>query len=46
MATKGDFDPNDPFTIYDEAKRAEVDAVVDDPNTEGDEHAQALLQAQ
>ena len=46
MATKGDFDPNAPFTIYDEAKRAEVDAVVDDPNTEEDEHAQALLQAQ
>ena len=46
MATKGDFDPNDPFTIYDEAKRAEVEAVVDDPNTEEDEQAQAKLEAQ
>ena len=35
MATKGDFDPNDPFTIYDEAKRAEVEAVVDDPEHRG-----------
>ena len=46
MATKGDFDPNDPFTIYDETKRAEVEAVVDDPNTEEDEHAEAVLAAQ
>ena len=46
MATKGDFDPNDPFTIYDETKRAEVEAVVDDPNTEEDEHAAAVLAAQ
>lgn len=47
MATKGDYDPNDPFTIYDETKRAAVDAVVDDPaTTDVDEHKQALLEAQ
>lgn len=47
MATKGDYDPNNPFTIYDEAKRAEVEAVADDPATEDvDEHKQALLEAQ
>ena len=46
MATKGDFDPNDPFTIYDEETRAAVEAVVDDPNTEENEQAQAKLAAQ
>ena len=46
MATKGDFDPNDPFTIYDEETRAAVEAVVDDPNTEENEQAQAKLATQ
>ncbi len=47
MATKGDFDPNDPFTIYDEAQRAAVDAVQDDPaTTDVDEHKEALSAAQ
>lgn len=46
MATKGDYDPNDPFTIYNEAERAAVEAVVDDPATEEDEHRTALLNAQ
>ena len=46
MATKGDFDPNDPFTIYNEETRAAVEAVVDDPNTEENEQAQAKLAAQ
>lgn len=27
LASKGDFDPNDPFTIYNEEKRAEIDAL-------------------
>jgi stage V sporulation protein D (sporulation-specific penicillin-binding protein) len=47
MATKGDFDPNDPFTIYDEAARAAADAVQDDPaTTDVDEHKEALSNAQ
>lgn len=47
MATKGDFDPNDPFTIYDETQRAAVDAVQDDPaTTDVDEHRTALSNAQ
>lgn len=47
MATKGDFDPNDPFTIYDETQRAAADAVQDDPATpDVDEHKAALSNAQ
>lgn len=46
MATEGAYDPNDPFTIYDEALRAEVDAVQDDPNTaDVNEHTEALEKA-
>ncbi|MCI6640886.1 MAG: PASTA domain-containing protein [Pygmaiobacter massiliensis] len=47
MATESGYDPNDPFTIYDEAVAAQVEAVLDDPATEDvDEHKQALSQAQ
>ncbi len=30
MATKGDFDPNDPFYIFDDAVRAEIEAITDE----------------
>ncbi len=30
MATKGDFDPNDPFTITDETKLQELQAITDE----------------
>lgn len=46
MATEGAYDPNDPFTIYDEALRAQVDAVQDDPATaDVNEHTEALEKA-
>ncbi|MEG1932398.1 MAG: stage V sporulation protein D, partial [Pygmaiobacter sp.] len=39
MATEGSYDPNDPYTIYDETLRAQVDTVTDNPDTaEKDEH--------
>lgn len=34
MATKPDFDPNNPFEIYDPIKKAEVDALPDDKKKE------------
>lgn len=41
MATKSDFNPNSPFEIYDEEKRAEIEAITDDK-----ERAKALSAAQ
>ncbi len=41
MAVKGDFDPNDPFTIYDEAKAAEISEIEND-----DERSAAIYKAQ
>ena len=34
LAVKGDYDPNDPFTIYDEEVRKEIDALPEDKQDE------------
>ena len=39
MAVKGDFDPNDPFTIADETEKAQIDSLT------GDERTEALSEA-
>ena len=44
MATKGDFDPNDPFTITDEQKAQELAAITDEE--EYSEKRNEILQAQ
>ena len=47
MATHSAYDPNDPYNIYDETKRAEIEAIIDDPlTTEIDEHHEALFTEQ
>lgn len=44
MATKGDFDPNDPFTIFDEEKAAEIAAITDDAERSNAIYAAQQLQ--
>ena len=45
LAVKPDFDPNTPFVIYDESLAATVEAILDDPETEIDEHNEAYQAA-